>query len=129
MDGAPNFAQSVPAGGYAWGYLDALSEDGRHGLTIIAFVGSVFSPYYHWSGRAEPENHVAINVALYGERGHRWSMTERGRGALDRRAPGIFRGPRSGRRAPLDCGEPSPGRSPWAGCAWACHLPGSRLHS
>ena len=36
------------------------------GLTIIAFVGSVFSPYYHWSGRAEPENHVAINVALYG---------------------------------------------------------------
>ena len=84
MDGAPNFAQSVPAGGYAWWYLDALSEDGRHGLTIIAFVGSVFSPYYHWSGRAEPENHVAINVALYGERGHRWSITERGCGALDR---------------------------------------------
>ena len=24
----------------------ALSDDGRHGLTVIAFVGSVFSPYY-----------------------------------------------------------------------------------
>ena len=36
----------VPHGGYAWWYVDALSDDGRHGLTIIAFVGSVFSPYY-----------------------------------------------------------------------------------
>lgn len=60
-----------------------MSSDGQHGLTIIAFIGSVFSPYYHWSGRSEPENHIAMNVALYGPRGG-WAMTERGRGALDR---------------------------------------------
>lgn len=45
---------------------------------MIAFVGSVFSPYYAWSGRRDPENHVALNVALYGPNG-RWTMTERGR--------------------------------------------------
>jgi len=36
----------VKPGGYAWWYVDALSADGRFGLSIIAFVGSVFSPYY-----------------------------------------------------------------------------------
>ena len=45
-----SFDQPVAPGGYAWWYVDALSDDGRHGLTIIAFVGSVFSPYYAWSG-------------------------------------------------------------------------------
>jgi carotenoid 1,2-hydratase len=49
---------------------------------VIAFVGSVFSPYYHWSGRREPENHVTFNVALYGPGGNAWAMTERGRAAL-----------------------------------------------
>jgi carotenoid 1,2-hydratase len=51
-----------------------------HGLTIIAFVGSVFSPYYlraRKSGMADPENYCAINVALYGKH-KRWAMTERG---------------------------------------------------
>ena len=42
----PRFDAPVPAGGYSWWYVDALSDDGRHGLTIIAFLGSVFSPYY-----------------------------------------------------------------------------------
>jgi carotenoid 1,2-hydratase len=46
---------------------------------VIAFVGSVFSPYYHWAGRRDPEDHVCINVALYRPGGNRWSMTERGR--------------------------------------------------
>jgi carotenoid 1,2-hydratase len=55
-----------------------VSEDGRHAVTVIAFIGSVFSPYYAWSGRGDPLNHVAVNVALYGEKG-RWAMTERGR--------------------------------------------------
>jgi len=80
--GVPGFATLIPAGGYRWWYLDGLSDDGRHGLTIIAFVGSVFSPYYAMarrSGSATPENFCALNVALYGERGHRWSMTERSR--------------------------------------------------
>jgi hypothetical protein len=54
---------------YLWWYVDALSDDGRHGLTIIAFVGSVFSPYYAWAharGPALADDHCAINVALYG---------------------------------------------------------------
>ncbi len=34
-----------------WWYVDALSDDGRHGLTLIAFIGSVFSPYYAWARR------------------------------------------------------------------------------
>lgn len=41
-------------------------------------MGSVFSPYYAWSGRQDPDNHCAINVALYGRPGARWAMTERG---------------------------------------------------
>jgi carotenoid 1,2-hydratase len=53
---------------------------------VIAFIGSVFSPYYHWSGRTEPENHVAFNVALYCPDGNSWAMTERGRASLDRSA-------------------------------------------
>jgi carotenoid 1,2-hydratase len=57
-----------------------LSDDGRNGLTIIGFVGSVFSPYYKQArkhGRGDPENHCAINVAIYGTT-RRWAMTERG---------------------------------------------------
>lgn len=79
-------------GGYAWWYLDALSDNGREALTVIAFVGSVFSPYYAAArrrGDADPEDHCALNVAVYGEHGKRWSMTERGRGAI-RRTPDRF---------------------------------------
>jgi carotenoid 1,2-hydratase len=45
-----------------------MSDDGQHGMTLIAFVGSVFSPYYAWArrkGQADPENHCALNVAIY----------------------------------------------------------------
>ncbi|MBK5957543.1 carotenoid 1,2-hydratase [Rhodoplanes elegans] len=75
-----------------------MSEDGRHGLTIIAFVGSVFSPYYAWArrrapgGAADPHDHCAINVALYGEP-RRWAMTERGRGKLFRDRTNLKIGP------------------------------------
>ena len=85
-------------GGYVWWYVDALSDDGKHGLSIISFVGSVFSPYYKFARRksgADPENHVAINVALYGAGGHRWTMTERGRRALTRTATTFQVGPSS----------------------------------
>ena len=71
--------------GYAWWYVDALSDDGRHGLTLIAFIGSVFSPYYALArrrGRGDPQHHCALNVALYGAGGRGWAMTERGRGSL-----------------------------------------------
>jgi carotenoid 1,2-hydratase len=53
---------------------------------LIAFLGSVFSPYYAWSrrrGPGDPLRHCALNVALYGKR-RRWAMTERGAGAVDR---------------------------------------------
>jgi carotenoid 1,2-hydratase len=73
--------------GYAWWYLDALSDDGAHGITIIAFIGSVFSPYYAWArrhGRGNPLHHSAINVALYGRGVRRWAMTERDADAVDR---------------------------------------------
>ncbi len=47
----------------------------------------MFSPYYAFArrrGRADPLDHCALNVALYGDRGKRWAMTERGRNAVDR---------------------------------------------
>jgi carotenoid 1,2-hydratase len=87
------FARPVAPGGYAWWYVDGLSDDGQHGITLIAFVGSVFSPYYAWSGRRQPDNHCALNVALYGRRGHRWAMTERGREAVARGSSAFLIGP------------------------------------
>jgi carotenoid 1,2-hydratase len=81
----PRFDETVPAGGYAWWYVDAISDDGRHALSIIAFIGSVFSPYYASArrrGRADPRNYCALNVALYGTRGKHWALTERGRASL-----------------------------------------------
>jgi carotenoid 1,2-hydratase len=73
-----------------------LSDDGNHGLTLIAFIGSVFSPYYAWACR-EPDavaaNHCAINVALTGRHGHRWAMTERDAGSLERSARSLTIGP------------------------------------
>jgi len=74
-----------------------LSDDGRHGFTVIAFVGSVFSPYYalaraRGGGVAEPENHVAVNIALYGPR-RRWAMTERGAWSLQRSVDRFVVGP------------------------------------
>ena len=74
----------MAAGGYGWWYVDALSDCGRHGLTIIVFVGSVFSPYYAWArrrGEVDPLDHCTVNVALYGTH-PRWAMTERGRRSL-----------------------------------------------
>ncbi len=96
LAGPVRFDQPVPAGGYHWWYVDALSDDGRHGLTIIAFIGSVFSPYYKWARRkapAEASNHAAVNVALYGAGGHKWAMTERGQGAVAREAAFFRVGP------------------------------------
>ncbi len=76
-----------------------MSDDGRRGFSIIAFVGSVFSPYYAWARRrnalADPLNHCAFNVGLYGAGGDRWAMTERGAGAVRRDAARLAIGPSS----------------------------------
>ena len=83
----PGFEAPVAPGGYAWWYLDALSDDGQHGLCLIAFIGSVFSPYYASARRAarhpgaapaDAYRHCAVNVSLSGP-GGRWAMTERPR--------------------------------------------------
>ncbi|MGC8525377.1 MAG: carotenoid 1,2-hydratase [Acidibrevibacterium sp.] len=59
---------------------------------MIAFIGSVFSPYYaaarRW-GAADPLAHCALNVALYGGARKRWAMTERGRHRLSRSADAL----------------------------------------
>ncbi|MEL6979160.1 MAG: carotenoid 1,2-hydratase [Pseudomonadota bacterium] len=48
---------------------------------MIGFIGSVFSPWYRWAGRKNPDNHCCINTVTYGP-GGRWTMTERGTEAL-----------------------------------------------
>jgi carotenoid 1,2-hydratase len=92
----PDFARVVHANGYAWWYIDALSDDGQYGITIIAFIGSVFSPYYALArrkGAADPLNHCAVNVAIYRKGANRWAMTERPRGAVSRTANAFTVGP------------------------------------
>ena len=86
-DGAPRFDQAVPPGAYLWWYVDALSDDGQWGPSIIAFVGSVFSPYYAWANKKQPANandYCAINVALYTPNSKHWTMTERAQNAIQR---------------------------------------------
>ncbi len=129
-DGSPRFDQPVAPGGYCWWYIDAISDDGRHALTVIAFVGSVFSPYYarafeRLGSSVQPENHVCINVALYGKAGHRWAMTERGQSALSRGANEFSVGPSTlmwnGRWLELNFDE--------RGCPWPERIRGRlRLH-
>ncbi|MBF9042887.1 carotenoid 1,2-hydratase [Rhodobacterales bacterium HKCCE4037] len=58
-----------------------MSDDGKRAISAIGFIGSVFSPWYAWSGRRDPENHVCLNVGTYGP-GGRFTMTDRGRAAL-----------------------------------------------
>jgi carotenoid 1,2-hydratase len=52
----------------------------------------VFSPWYRWSGRKCPQNHVCINVATYGP-GGRFTMTDRGTSALRQTASRLEVGP------------------------------------
>ena len=94
----PAFALEPRRNGYAWWYVDGISADGAHGITIIAFIGSVFSPYYaraRRKGRGVPQNHVAMNVALYGKRARAWTMTERGAAALRQSETALQIGPSS----------------------------------
>jgi len=89
------FDRAVARNGYAWWYVDALSDDGRRGITLIAFIGSVFSPYYAAArrrGDGDPRHHAALNVALYGTPSA-WTMTERGRSRLHAAAATLSIGP------------------------------------
>lgn len=92
----PNFDQNVPSGGYRWWYCDALSADQHYGITLIAFIGSVFSPYYARARRRgkddDPLHYCSLNVALYGKP-NRWTMTERGRKNIRQSASEFVIGP------------------------------------
>ncbi len=60
-------------------------------------MGSVFSPYYvraRKRGDGNPENHCALNVALYGQH-NRWAMTERGVSHIKRTPDQFTLGPSS----------------------------------
>ncbi len=75
-----------------------MSDDGEHAITIIALLGSVFSPYYAGAralGPADPLEHCAMNVAVYGPRGDLWSLTERGSRRVARGARDLAVGPSS----------------------------------
>ncbi len=66
-----------------------VSDDGRDALTVILFVGSVFSPFYAAALRrdktAHPEDFCAVNVAVYGATERRWAFSEHRRGGVERR--------------------------------------------
>ncbi len=99
------FDRIPPRDGYRWWYLDAVSDDGAEALTVIVFLGSVFSPHY-FRARArarargdgdgpgvDPLAHAAFNVVLYRRRGGCWTFTERGRDAVEPSPNGLRIGP------------------------------------
>jgi carotenoid 1,2-hydratase len=92
-----DFARPVVDNGYLWWYVDAISDDGEQALTMIIFVGSVFSPYYASARRRalrEAEQHCAFNTIIYGPGSRkRWSMTERTAEVLHRDQHGYRLGP------------------------------------
>ena len=113
----PNFAADVSVNGYVWWYVDALSDCGQHGLTLIAMLGCVFSPWYAAArrrGPTDPLAHSAFNIALYGAAGRRWALTERGHRDVVRERDQLVIGPSSlrwdGTRLQIDVNEIT---SPW----------------
>ena len=94
-----SFSTAVAANGYLWWYADAVSDDGDQAMTLIVFVGSVFSPYYARARRykpADPEQYCSFNAILYGPgQRKRWSMTERSTSQLKRSARRYALGPSS----------------------------------
>ena len=50
----PRFDVEVKPNGYAWWYVDGISDDGNKAISIIGFIGSVFLPWYYWANRKKP---------------------------------------------------------------------------
>lgn len=96
--GRATFDVAVPQNGYRWWYVDGISDDGYRGIVVIAFIGSVFSPYYYRArqlGAADPLDYCSVNVCLYEPKKKRWAMTERDRRSVAR-GPDHFYVGRSG---------------------------------
>jgi len=74
------FDSSVGKNGYRWWYVDGFSDCGRHGVTLIFFIGTVFSPFYAAArkrGETDPREFVCVNAVFYEPRRKYWAMTER----------------------------------------------------
>lgn len=89
-------------GGYAWWYADVVSDDGRWGATVIAFIGTVFSPWYFAARAAAAragapmppaERFCGFNIAIYGPNRHWWALTERAPEAVRRETRALTVGP------------------------------------
>lgn len=79
-----------------------VSDDGRWGATVIAFVGTVFSPWYFAARAAavragDPmppaERFCGFNVAIYGPNRHWWALTERATATVHREERRLTVGP------------------------------------
>jgi carotenoid 1,2-hydratase len=101
-------------------------------LTLIAFIGSVFSPYYRLARQrlgdaVRPEAHCALNLALYRRPPGRvayqrlWAMTERGARQLQRSEQTLQIGP--SRLAWSSAGELHIDVDEWT-APWPRHLRG-----
>jgi len=108
--------------GYAWWYVDALSDDGATSLTIIYFLGSVFSPHYFRARQqgqgVDPCQYAAVHVVLRGaDHGH-WVFSERGRSDVSRTMSALQIGPSSARweggRLVFQLDEPTLRPPPWS---------------
>lgn len=79
--GGPRFDAPVDSNGYLWWYFDGVSDDGRCTITVIAFVGMVFSAAYYRArqrGATCPLLHCGFNVVVHGPRHSAWALTEYG---------------------------------------------------
>ena len=87
MSARPSPETPLGADGYGWWYFDGVSFDGEVGITLIAMLGNVFSPYYAHArrlGPTDPLDFPAFNVVLYRPWGKRWALTEYPRDAAVR---------------------------------------------
>lgn len=96
--GLLGFERPVNHNGYRWWYVDAFSDCGQFGMTLIFFIGSVFSPYYRAArlrGAADPREFSCVNAIFYQPRSKWWTMTERRAGDLKLSSSTLQIGPSS----------------------------------
>ena len=78
--GGLGFDLPVSNNGYRWWYVDGFSDCGAHGVTLIFFIGTVFSPFYaaaRKKGPTDPRDFVCVNAVFYEPKQKHWAMTER----------------------------------------------------